>query len=180
MQLSLQKTVSRLPKNYLILLLTESDGLKEAANLVKQLLERESSVVYVTVNKPSVVVMHYLKRAGARVERVFFVDCATASVSGESARARNTLFVSPQNLTGLSLAMNELITELPGKKAVVFDSMTTLAVYNPVPTVERFAHFIANKIRLNGADGILLASADANKELLTVIKGTCDKTIAVR
>ena len=178
MPLPVQKQLAKLPKNYLILVLTPADGYLQAAiETVRHLVGSRNSVVYVSVNKPGAVVLEHLKRAGVRTDRVFFIDCATASVSGESQRTMNTLFVSPQNLTGLSLAINELLSELPGSKAIVFDSLDTLAVYNPVQTLRKFSHFIANKIRINNVGGMLLANGEADRNLITLMEEVCDETI---
>ncbi len=176
-RICLSDVIDDLPSHYILLVLTKHEGLDTVVELVKDLFLKDSNVVYVTVNKPAAVVMDYLKKAEVDAERVFFIDCATASVSGESARLKNILFVSPQNLTGLSLAINELLGQLPGKTSVVFDSVDTLLVYNPPSMLQKFAHFIANKIRLNKVDGILVASANSNKELVSLLRGVSDRAI---
>ena len=147
-------------------------------DVIRRLLRDDAKIVYIAVNKPAAVIEERLKDADVSSKDIFFIDCATASVSGETERKGNTVFVSPQNLTGLSLAISELLEETPDKKAVVvFDEMNTLVVYNPLATVEKFAHFIANKVRLKNASGVLISTPDLTKELLSLLEGVCDKTI---
>jgi KaiC/GvpD/RAD55 family RecA-like ATPase len=160
-----------------LLLVEPSDYAGATVDIIRRLLREDANIIYVSVNKPAPAIIARLKESEVDSKGIYFIDCATAAVSGETERKDKLISVAPQNLTGLSLAINELLDELKGKRAVVFDSMNTLLVYNPLATIEKFAHFTTNKIRLKNASCVLISTGELSKELLSLLEGVCDKTI---
>ncbi len=160
-----------------LLLVEPADYAGATVDVIRRLIRENASIIYISINKPAMAIKERLKESEVDSRGIYFIDCAAAAVNGETERKDKLLSIAPQNLTGLSLAINELLDELPGKKAVVFDSMNTLVVYNPLATVEKFAHFTANKIRLKGASCVLISTGELTKDLLSLLEGICDKTI---
>lgn len=149
--------------------------------LLKYLLAQKQSGVYVTINKPQSVLVKTFTENKIDASKIFFVDCVSALVKEDtSRRSENVVFVSPKNLTGISIAINELITAIPGKKFVFLDSLSTLLIYNSLGSMEKFSHFLANRFRLNGVTSVFLSlEGDLNPELLNTLSKFCDKVIKV-
>ena len=50
----------------------------------------------------------------------------------------DTLHISPSNLDNLSYAIGDFIKEIPGKKFLIIDALSTLLIYNPENKVATF------------------------------------------
>src|SRR3989344_3617059 len=107
-----------------LLLVEPHDYSRAITDLMRVFVKDDMTVIYVSINKPATVIEEQLKESEIGTKgKLYFIGCATAAVNGESDRQGNKLYVSAQNLTGLSLTINELLDDLPGKKGVGFDSM---------------------------------------------------------
>ena len=136
--------------------------------ILKQLVREDTSGIYVTLNRPYVSLIDMLQKGKINTNRIFFIDCITKAV-GQEEEAKNVLYAeSPQNLTKLCLTIEEAGKALPSrKKFLVLDARTTRTIYNSAGTVSKFLHFLTNKVRLLGLDGIFLS---IEKELDTEIE----------
>lgn len=168
-----------LPDNAVVLALVNSHDYEHAASdIVRQLLAEGRVGIYVTINKPSASVSRMLEKSGLSGEFLVFVDCVTQYAGGGSRRIEKTVFVSPRNLTGISVAINEMVRSIPGKKFVIVDSLNTLSSYHSPEILQQFAHFLANRIRMQDIRGaLLIADADAPTELVSVLERACDRVL---
>ena len=137
-------------------------------------------VIYVTTNKPYTHIMNIFKQEGLAVEKIFFVDCISKEVLNTlPAETENCMFVEgPQDIVGISFAINAGIEHMPGDKILFFDSLSTLLMYNDEFVVGRFSNFIVNKLRANGVSGVILAlESDFEKDILKNVQSFVDEVI---
>ncbi|MFH0835954.1 MAG: hypothetical protein V1834_02215 [Candidatus Micrarchaeota archaeon] len=173
------KKIPALGPDSIVLVLSSSQNYVQATlSLVKALTRGKVSCVYVTVNKPSSIISRLLVKNKVAKEKVFFVDCASSLVREDTTRVKNAVFVSPRNLSGISIAVNELIKSIPGPKVVLFDSLSTLLIYNSLGSIEKFSHFMTNRFRLAGVQAVLLSvEDDMDQSLLKTLSKFCDEVI---
>lgn len=174
--------ISKLPKNWIVLVSTSAkDYMGVNAKILKYLLSKNASGIYVTINKPASSVRSYLVKNKVPVSRMYFVDCVSRLMNADTEKAEGVIFVHPQNLTGIALAINEMISAIKGEKFLFFDSLSTLLIYNNVGSVEKFSHFITNKIRLLNLRGVILTlEDDMDPKFATLLNKVCDKVIRAR
>lgn len=105
--------------------------------------------VYVTVAKPSQTVDRAFTEAGAKTENIFYIDCATALTGVSVKRAGNVVYLKPSDLTDITISLDDVVDELPPDREgiLMFDTLSTLMVYNEADTVSRFAHALMANIR---------------------------------
>ena len=129
--------------------------------------------VYVTLNKPYSAMKDILKKAGIDTRLIIFIDAVTKA---EQKKKNDCLFIgSPENLSDISIAMDQAVRALPKNKFLFFDSLNTLLVYNEVQTVVKFIHFLASKMRVWKVKGIIISlEKKANKELIDELSQFCD------
>jgi archaellum biogenesis ATPase FlaH len=78
------------------------------------------------------------------------------------------------------LAEKELKTMPLDNRVAVFDSVSTLLLYNKAESVERFVHNLAGKIRnLQTIAILLMVHLEEEKDTIRVISQFCDKTIEI-
>ena len=133
--------------------------------------------VYVTLNKPYSTVKDLLNRAKIDTRLIIFIDVITKTSGGKIKKTKECLYIgTPENLSDLSLSMDQAVTSLPGKeKFLFFDSLNTLLIYNDVKTVARFIHFLSGKMRVWRVKGIIVSlQKKGNEDLINELTQFCD------
>ncbi len=141
--------------------------------------EKEMYGVYVTVNRPVTAIDALMAERDVPEGKVFFVDAVSAE-SGDTPERDDTIFLgSPRHLTDISIAMGDAVRELPGPdRFAMFDSISTLTVYNETGTVSRFAHYLTSKMRAWEVTGVILSlPADTDDTLLAQLSQFADNVI---
>lgn len=136
--------------------------------------------VYVTVNKPYKTVYQLFKKEKINTDAILFIDCISRVDPKRSNKEDNCLYVgSPQNLTGISIAISEAVQALPTKDKFLFlDSLSTLSIYNSTGSMLKFSHFITNNMRKWGITGIIIClEKESDASLITQLEGFCDTTV---
>ena len=152
----------------------------QQANLeiIRYLAQRENTPgVYVTLNKPFDTLLKSFRAAKINPDLVLFIDAVTKTAAGEVEKRNNCLFIgSPENLSDLSLAMDQAVLSVPGsRKFLFFDSLNTLLMYNKPATVAKFIHFLSTKMRIWKVMGIIVSlEKESNKELINELMQFCD------
>jgi len=135
--------------------------------------QKKLKCIYITVNKPSFSLVEAFKREEIDVNNLYFVDCTT--VGTEDSRK---IFVKPESLSDISIAVSRLAENISEKKFVYFDAISTLYIFNPSDTVEKFVHYLIPKLKADKIGLILVAVKDEiEKKSLTVLTTFCDSKV---
>ena len=123
-------------------------------------------VCYISLNKPASSVSEGLNKKKISTANTFFIDAVSSSL-GEPEEKDNVLLVSsPAALTELSIA---IMNALKGSyfDAFVFDSLSTLNIYNLGAASERFVKKVINSINSKKGKGIFVClDEDVNTQLV--------------
>jgi KaiC/GvpD/RAD55 family RecA-like ATPase len=170
------------PKGRIVLILSSpEDSDRINMGVLKLLTEENYKIIYVAMNKPSTFVMKELKNLGIITNNIYFVDCATFVVTNSTARTDRCIIVDPKNLTGIGMAINEMIQGLAGNKVIFIDYLAVFLLYNNLGSMERFSHFLTNTIKFYSIKGILLSiEKDMKDKVLKSMQKFCDRTIVVK
>jgi KaiC/GvpD/RAD55 family RecA-like ATPase len=136
--------------------------------------------VYVTLNKPFETMRDLFVKKSINTDMVIFIDAVTKTSGGAIEKTDHCLFIgSPENLSDISLAMDQAVRAVPGKERFLFfDSLSTLLIYNKPSIVAKFIHFLSGKMRSWNVKGIIVSlERDSDKELLEELSQFCDVTL---
>jgi archaellum biogenesis ATPase FlaH len=112
---------------------------------------------YVTLNRPYVSLNKFLESAKIDIDSMFFIDTSTKMSSIASPDADNCIFIeSPSALTSLSIAVTEIVNN-SNPEYVLFDSLSTLSIYNPENAIIKFTNDLINKTRASESKLILIS-----------------------
>lgn len=166
-------------REYIVLATVGPEKYQETNLALVRHMTKEEKVpgVYVTLNKPFKTMQDIFKKAGINTGMIIFIDAVTKTSGGKLEKKDNCLYIgNPENLSDISIAMDQAVTALPSKeKFVFFDSLNTLLLFNSLPTVARFIHFLAGKMRSWGVKGIIISlEKKAHKELVDELSQYCD------
>lgn len=177
------KTISSLKgmKDYVALAIISGQNFQETnQEIVAELVHDNIPGVYVTLNRPYENVKKKLEAKTVDLTKVIFIDAVTKTVSGRVEKTPDCLFIgSPQNLSDMSIAMDQAIMAIPTKdKFLFFDSLSTLLLYNGVDVVAKFVHFLSGKMRVWKVRGIIISLRQKkDKELIEELQEFCDMII---
>lgn len=173
------------PKDFIVLVNVDAEDYLRTNIEVLKVLANEDSLpgVYITVNKPYSTIKRILENGGVNIEKLYFIDCITKTAGGDIGCDEKNVFCldSPQNLTGLGVAMGEAIRGIPEKdKFLYMDSLSTLLLYHSSGTVAKFSHFLTGRMRMWGLRGILMAvEKEADPKFTNQLAQFCDKVITI-
>lgn len=136
---------------------------------------KSAPCIYVCLNKPVTSIKKDLEKRGVNTDKFYFIDCVTASVS-KVKNAKNILYTSsPEDLTGLDIAIDHFLEKIFEKKYLFIESLRTLLIYNSENVIERFITRLIAKTEKLGADVAVVMVKGRNFELVESIIPSFDK-----
>jgi hypothetical protein len=168
-----------LTTNPIILSVTSKENYNDAVALMQgEIKDVSEKIGYVTINRPYNTIIKDLKNAGIDSNKFFFIDAITATVQSPP-QVDNCIFVSsPSALTDLGLAFSSTINE-QNSGLVVFDTISTLLVYQNLVAVTKFVHNIVTKARVQGKKIVLVALKEDSEEFIKDLNMFVDKIVEI-
>lgn len=142
------------------LLITPVEDLQKKINEVVGSFQ-DTAAIYVSLNKTQKSVEGLLQKAGIKTKNIFFIDCAT----GEQTR-KDVLHISPRDLDKIKYAIRTFIKEIPGKKSLLIDSLSTFLIYNSENEVAEFIKDIISHTSNKDVEVIALSPETKGEDLL--------------
>ena len=173
----------KIPEDFVVLVsVSAEDYLKTNLEILEVLINEDKLPgTYITVNKPYKTMNKILKNEGIDTDNLKFIDCITKSAGGDINREDNNVIYldSPQNLTGLGVAMGEAVRAISEDEKFLFmDSLSTLLLYHNAGTVAKFSHFLTGKMRVWGLRGVLMAvEKESDPEFIDQLSQFCDAVV---
>ncbi len=150
------------------------DYYKDVFKTVKENLRK--NIIFVTSNKPAEILITHLKEEKINENRILFIDAVSKYMSINIIERDNIIYVdSPSNLTSLGILIRGAIENIKGEKVIIFDSLSTLSLYNEFKILSRFYNFVINLSRIKSINTIIFTmETESEKEVLKDIKGIVD------
>lgn len=165
-------------ENDIILVLVPNDKYSEKINEITEIAAKLSEkICYVSANKPYTTLIKNFEKSKIDTSKFCFIDCVTRSAAGSEAGGRVVCVSSPKALTEMNIAMKKVLdADKPG--ITVFDSLSTLLIYEDSSVVTRFVHSIISVFRSLGSKGVLISLKDEVKnELVKDLSMFVDKVV---
>ena len=176
--MKINKEFSCLKKNYSVLLMLKKEKYEEAyLELTKKLLKDFKKGIYITVNKESSELIDEMKEEEIDTSKIKFIDAVSEMVDDEAEEPENISFVSsPNELVELEIAISDAIEEIECG-FLIFDSLTTLGVYNDEKRVEKFVHSLSQKTKSSTINDVFLIMKHSKEEFVETVAQFFDKII---
>jgi len=161
-------------KNGIILfVISNKDYDSKIRDIVSSASSHYNRVCYVSLNKPYSTVLASLRKYGIDTRKFFFVECTGSSDKNSQAVSVS----SPKALTEMSITISKVL-ELGRIEALIFDSLSTLLVYEQPSTVVKFTHSLISMLRAKKASGFLTClESSASSEILKDISMFADSVV---
>ena len=159
---------------------TSAEEFQESScKLVRGVESKGYTPVIITVNNPSKILKKLYVKNGIELANIHFIDAITKYALGTiPGDAENTSFINqPGNLTDIGIELNKKLTDLKDDRVcVILDSINTMLIYVPTPTMTKFIHFMSNKLRLMQCPGVYISIKDSIDPMLsTQLKSLSDE-----
>lgn len=177
----LAEDLSKISDGLIVLLETSADqSFETSLASVEFLVKKNDNGIIVSASRPYSNIMSIYKSKNIDTDKIFIIDLVSKSQDA-AVEAYNVKYLDNVSaLTNISLAINDCIKTLPGKKFVFIDSITTMLIHNEPYVFARFIHSILTRMRLNGIEGLLISLEDrTNREVRAEIAQLCDKVIKI-
>jgi hypothetical protein len=142
----------------------------------RALASKYKKISYVCLNKSAEAILSGFEENNINKNRFCFIDCIAKQSHSKVKDFEGCTFIdSPQALTQLGLATS---TELKKVNCLIFDSLSTMLVYDKGNNVVRFTHAIINKVRETKTHLIFtLIESDKDSALVQDIEMFVDQII---
>lgn len=148
--------------------------------LVKLVGDNHIKVLYVSLNRLYNPLKRKMIQDGVDVSKFLFVDCATRTAVAQPQEHDDCIYVSsPDALTEISIAITKTIQQ-SYPDIVLFDSLSTLLIYETPNVATQFVHSLINKMNAFGIK-ILFTVLDGEKEkpLINDMNMLMDKVLKI-
>jgi hypothetical protein len=162
----------------IVLVIPNAKYTAELPKIAKYLSGNFKATAYVSLNKPFETLEKNLKKAKVDLDKFLFIDGITKNANPQAEEKENCMFVkSAAALTNISLLINKTLKT--GKfDSLLFDSLSTLLIYNESKIVGKFVHNMVNKIKNTKTTAVFTAlKGDTNSALLKEVELYVDKVI---
>ena len=171
----LQNNLSKIKENGIYLVYTSSEEYRDATiKTLNYLISLMKSGIYVSLNLPKSSSISILKNNKVNTTNISYI-----TIGDKNGEEGSTTIQSPQSLTEVSIAITN--TLLKGNfNFLLFDSLSTLLIYHDEETIEKFIHFLINKMRaLNFHGTMILLNEEKSNRLLPFVSQFSDATIKI-
>lgn len=137
--------------------------------------ENFNKTVFLSLNKPSLRVIEFLKKNNINTEKFLFVDAI--SKSKENADVQNIVYISSlEDFKNFSEQLNQIV-ESNGFDCLIFDSLNTLLLYQDETVVTKFIHNLIAKLIAANVNGILICLSEISHSFVNDLFMFVDKVI---
>ena len=132
--------------------------------------------VYIITNKPFKTVKQNILKSNLNPKKMIFIDVVSEINKGVVTQQENCYFLdTPKNLILLGTAIDTALNAITYKeKFILFDSLTTLLIYNHPNELVKFFHLLGLKIRDYNIYGVILSVEKKDEVIKERISQFCD------
>lgn len=124
---------------FLLILMEEEEYLIKLEGIIKSAERTKTKICYVCLSKPYVDVLEDLRKRNLDISQFFFIDTLSSHYK-KPEKADNCVFVSnPSDLEDIKKAIKKIV-EKKGCSVVLFDTISTLLIYQETSSIVRFTH----------------------------------------
>jgi hypothetical protein len=161
----------------IVVVIPEENYLERLMSLISDLSETKGNICYVSLNRPYSSLISSFHKAGIDTSRIHFIDAITRTAQIPPPSSECDYVSSPGALTELSVNITRVM-ESGNYRYVVFDSLSTLLVYESDATIAKFVHFLMAKVRVVGCNAVFTClKQHADSMLIKDINMFADKII---
>jgi len=143
-----------------------------------QLSNTCNKIAYISLNKLINPLKRSLQDKGVALQKIYFIDGITKTAISMPPEDVNGIFLpAPNDLTKLSIALTKTM-QTYDPDVILFDSLSTMLIYEDPSVVTQFVYSIINKVRAYGIKVVFTClDGDKEKQLINNMSLIVDKIV---
>jgi len=148
-------------------------------SITKSVANRFNRILYISLNKTADKIIGLLKETNIDTKKFLFIEAITRKIKPVS--NRKIIYInSPKKLEKFTTEFNQIL-EKEKFDCIIFDSLSTMLIYQDEFSVIKFTHDLVTKLTVSHASGQLIyLSKDINSALVKDIAMFADNVISMR
>jgi hypothetical protein len=178
----IENEINKFDDGWTLLLETSaSNVLKLSLGMIKTLTDKNYFGIIISANRPHDNLFSLYNSNNIDIEKLFILDLVSQNQNIDLEDTKNVYYIeSNSSLTNISIALNEIFLNIPGKKFFFIDSITTMLIHNKPDIFSRFIHCILTKTRFNKINSLFISLDDeTDRKVRTEISQLCDKILKI-
>ncbi|HLD88691.1 MAG TPA: hypothetical protein VI894_00645 [Candidatus Nanoarchaeia archaeon] len=171
-----------LDKNALLLTLTSYTAVTDFnLNLLKYYAnQKDYGCVYVSINRPYRSIISELGSRSIKIENVYIIDMVSKIEKMQEVNERVLFISAPTSLTETSIAIESALASIKNnRKIVIFESTSTMSLYNGEKKMISFFHFLINRLRDYDSKLAIISTKDRSSDFVKQLVQFCDMHLEI-
>ncbi len=161
-----------------ILLTVSSLNYNTFVPVIARQVAKDNKICYVTLNKTAKSLKERFRKEKVNLKNIVFVDCISKTIIDVKNTRGITYVDTPNSLTEIGLQISDALNS--GFNFIIFDSVTTLLVYQKTMNIGKFIANISNKVSIkNGRALFYVLSLAEQKAMIQEISVAMDKVVSL-
>ena len=114
--------------------------------------EFKGKLLYISINKPAEKIIETMKKNDVDSREIFFIDAVSKDIQADISDHGIAYISSPQNFAQFNADLMQIL-EKEKPECLIFDSLSTILLYQPDLVVVRFVHDLIAKLIVAHACG---------------------------
>lgn len=169
---------------FLLLLAGEDEYVDKLKEIINVAGKKDTKICYICMSRPYKDVIEDLEKRGFDTKKFFFID-VLSSHYGKPTPKKNCIFIDePSDLGSIREAIKKTMN-IEKFSAIIFDTISTLLVYQETSSIVKFAHEILSDEKQENVKKLFIVlkggsvPLEENERLLKDLKMFADKTINI-
>ena len=139
--------------------------------------EFKGKLLYISINKPAEKIIETMKKNDVDSREIFFIDAVSKDIQADISDHGIAYISSPQNFAQFNADLMQIL-EKEKPECLIFDSLSTILLYQPDLVVVRFVHDLIAKLIVAHACGkFTCLLEDINSTLIKDVSMFADNVI---
>ena len=139
--------------------------------------EFKGRLLYISLNKPAEKIIETLKKNNIDAGRLLFIDAVTKDIQADISDHGITYIASPKNFAQFNAELDRIL-EKDKPQCIIFDSLSTMLLYQPDLSIVKFTHDLITKLIVAHACGkFTCLTEDVNSTLIKDVSMFADDVI---
>ena len=139
--------------------------------------EFKGKLLYISINKPAEKIIETMKKNDVDSREIFFIDAVSKDIQADISDHGIAYISSPQNFAQFNADLMQIL-EKEKPECLIFDSLSTILLYQPDLVIVRFTHdLIARLIVAHACGKFTCLLEDINSTLIKDVSMFADSVI---
>lgn len=169
----------RKDKKIILFIIPNTTYQSELLQISKSVADNYDRIAYISVNRPTENIREIFREENIDTKKFLFIDAISKGVKPDITDHGILFINSPKNFEKFKTELNQILDK-EKVECLIFDSLSTLLVYQDQNNIIKFAHDLITKLMIAKASGIFSClSEDVDSAVINDISMFVDEVVDI-